>query len=45
MISSDVMGVDSSSVLPPTGSGLVGKMQHIKHHATQVTMQMLNTIF
>lgn len=45
MISSDVMGVDSSSVSPPIGSDLVGKMQHNEYHATQVTMQMLNTIF
>lgn len=32
-------------VLPSTGSGLVGKMQHKKYHATQVTMPMLNAIF
>lgn len=45
MISGDVMGMDSSSVLPSTSSGLVGKMQYNKYHATQVTAQMLNTIF
>lgn len=53
MISSDVTGVDSSSVLSSTGSGLFGKIRHNKYHATQVTMQrvrgspkqMLNTIF